>query len=193
MKLIGIGNNYQGREGGAMRATLLADSALVHSNKPVFLPYDNANYVLRTCLVARIGRLGKHIGRRWASRYVDAVAAGFTMQADNYEAGDPRGNSFDGAVMTGQFVSAEGIDIDNITIATSVNGTECSRMSTSLMTIGTLDLVSELSKSFTLKMGDLIFTSWGEKDITPMIGDTFTASLCIAGGEHLENLRIRIK
>ncbi len=58
--------------GDTMR--LIADSALLRCNKPLFLD-DVSLWSIKVCPAVRISRLGFHIKEKFASRYYDSVSA----------------------------------------------------------------------------------------------------------------------
>lgn len=55
------------------RIEAIPDSAITVPNRPLFLPDFSAEWSGNVCPAYRISRLGKEIGRRFASRYYDAV------------------------------------------------------------------------------------------------------------------------
>ena len=58
--------------GGTMR--LIADSALLRCNKPLFLD-DASRWCIKVCPAVRISRLGFYIKEKFAARYYDSVSA----------------------------------------------------------------------------------------------------------------------
>ena len=193
MKIIGIKDNYHTQginlSETNLKAEIIADSALTRSGKPVFLPDFACRWSLHPTLVLRIGRLGKHIAPRFAHRYIDAVAAGFTLQAtDGPECGIL--SSIDGAAMVGDFTQVT----DTALLSTATVGIADNRglhdvpFSAEALIIKPLELITRLSAIFTLKMGDLIFCSQAPSGVEPCIGYNITASLC-----GTENLKIRFR
>ena len=88
MKIICIGLNYRKHaiEMGwslpdAPVVFLKPDSSLLKNNKPFFLPdfSDNIHYEVE--VVIKIGKLGKGISAKYASRYFDEVTVGIDVTA----------------------------------------------------------------------------------------------------------------
>ena len=50
-------------------AEIIPDSSIQKSGKPFFMPFTNERYECRIAAAVRIGRLGKNIASRFASRY----------------------------------------------------------------------------------------------------------------------------
>lgn len=91
---------------------LVADSALVTRSKPLFLPEWDDDFRTVPALAFRIGKLGKTVARRFASRYFDGVAPalltfGASSLASLRRRGEPLQSalSFDGAVVAGTFLN----------------------------------------------------------------------------------------
>ncbi|MBR1543854.1 MAG: fumarylacetoacetate hydrolase family protein [Muribaculaceae bacterium] len=193
MKLIGIKDNYcltgAATNDSRLNASIIADSALTRSGKPVFLPDFASQWSLHPTLVLRVGRLGKHIAPRFAHRYINAIAAGFTLQAID----GPKCqliSSIDGAAMVGDFISVSDPDVLNTaTISVSDNqGLLGTPFCAANLCLKPLELVATLSNLFTLKMGDLIFCSQAPSQLAPQIGYNISASL-----NGVENLKIRFR
>ena len=96
------------------------DSSILKGNKVFFIPdwTDNLQYELE--VVYRISRLGKHIQKKFAYRYYDAVALGLDLTArDLQEDCRRRGlpweicKSFDGSAVLSEFVPLEDLPDKN--------------------------------------------------------------------------------
>lgn len=53
---------------------LMADSAVIRTNKPFFIPHFAKSFHGNSAIVLHIDRLGKHIAPRFAHRYCHAIA-----------------------------------------------------------------------------------------------------------------------
>ena len=146
-----------------------ADSALLKDGKPFFVPDDMGQIDYEGELVVRICRLGKAIPERFARRYYDAVTVGidFTardMQRQARQQGLPWTicKGFDGSAAIGQWVLLdEGPRQDGavgIHFRLDRNGQTVQRGNTQEMLFGIDQLIAYLSRYFTLKTGDLLFT-----------------------------------
>jgi len=173
MKIICIGLNYIDHAREMNRPLpkepvvfLKADSALVKNNKPFFIPAfsDNIHYELE--IVLRISKLGKAIAEKYAHRYFDSMTLGLDMTARDMQsalssAGMPWdiSKSFDGSAPIGEFVPVEEADdLNNISFRLERNGSIVQEGNTSDLIFNFKAIISHVSKYFTLKTGDLIFT-----------------------------------
>lgn len=161
------------------------DSALVTRGKPFFIPDYTQECEYEAELVVRICRMGRSISERFAHRYYDAVTVGVDFTARDLQRklraeGLPwdLAKGFDGSAVIGNFQDfGNGTDANlsgstgryeshkvaqmlsqGIEFRLDINGnTVQSGISTDM--IHSVDhLVSYISRFFTLKTGDLIFT-----------------------------------
>ncbi len=143
-----------------------ADSALLKDRKPFFVPDFMGRIDYEAELVVRICRLGKTIPQRFAHRYYDAVTLGvdFTardMQRRFREKGMPWDlcKGFDGSAAIGEWVEINKFrDIQAINFRLNINGSTVQEACTSDMLYGVDELIAYISRYFTLKTGDLIYT-----------------------------------
>jgi len=188
MKIISLRDNYTSKDSQpAHNVYLMADSSLAKSGKPWFLPEFASEFTYHTHIVFRIGRLGKNIAKRFAHRYIDAVTVGATITASDFN-GSAISQAFDGASMIGDFIPIEQIDdICNIT-ASLTNGNACTEYASCNMISSIDEIIAEISKYFTLKIGDIIYSGFGDTPTTLAIGQHLTGK--INGNEVLD---IKIK
>ena len=175
MKILDIGMNYAQHNkemSGALYKPeepvvfLKADSSLLKDKKPFFLPEELGRVDYETELVVRICRLGKSIPQRFAHRYYDAVTCGidFTardLQSKCKEKGLPWTlcKGFDGAAAIGEWIPIEKFrDIQAIHFHLDINGKTVQEGCTSDMLFKVDELIAYISRWFTLKTGDLLYT-----------------------------------
>lgn len=175
MKIFGIGMNYiqHNKElDGALYKTeapvlfTKADSSLLKSGKPFFVPDFMGRIDYEAELVIRICRLGKNIPQRFAHRYYDAVTVGIDFTARDVqqqlrEKGLPRdlSKSFDGAAAIGEWVGKDKfLDVQALRFHLDINGQTVQEGCTADMVFGIDEIVAYISQYFTLKTGDVIFT-----------------------------------
>ena len=175
MKIFGIGMNYiqHNKElDGALYKTeapvlfTKADSSLLKSGKPFFVPDFMGRIDYEAELVIRVCRLGKNIPQRFAHRYYDAVTVGidFTardVQQQQREKGLPwdLSKSFDGAAAIGEWVGKDKfLDVQALRFHLDINGQTVQEGCTADMVFGIDEIVAYISQYFTLKTGDVIFT-----------------------------------
>ena len=175
MKIFAVGLNYP-QHNKELNETLYrgespviftkADSSLLKDGKPFFLPDDMGQIDYETEIVVRICRLGKAIPARFAHRYYDAVTVGidFTarqMQRQLREKGLPweMCKGFDGAAAIGEWVAADKFrDIQNLAFRLDINGNTVQEGFTAEMMFKIDEIIEYISRYFTLKTGDILYT-----------------------------------
>ncbi len=143
-----------------------ADSSLLKDGKPFFLPEEMGQVDYETELVVRISKLGKSIPQRFAHRYYDAVTVGIDFTARDLQKklraeGKPWDlcKGFDGAAVIGEWVGIEKFrDIQAIHFHLDINGSTVQEGCTSDMLFKVDEIIAYISRYFTLKTGDLIYT-----------------------------------
>jgi 2-keto-4-pentenoate hydratase/2-oxohepta-3-ene-1,7-dioic acid hydratase in catechol pathway len=175
MKIFAIGMNYiqdnKELEGALYKPEepvkfTKADSSLLKDRKPFLLPTELGQVDYETELVVRICRLGKSIPERFAHRYYDAVTCGIDFTARELqrrlrEKGQPWDlcKGFDGAAAIGEWVPIEKFrDIQAIHFHLDINGNTVQEGCTSDMLYKVDELIAYISRFFTLKTGDILYT-----------------------------------
>jgi len=172
MKIICIGRNYaeHARElNNAVPANpvifLKPDSALLLKNRPFYLPEFSKDVHYETELVVKISRLGRHIEQRFAHRYYHEIALGidFTardLQNDLKAKGLPweLAKAFDHSAVLSGFVPLGDRNIQDLRFHLQKNGATVQEGHTADMLFGVDAIIAYVSRFFTLKIGDLIFT-----------------------------------
>ena len=175
MKIFAVGMNYAGYN-KALNEPLLkqddpviftkADSSLLKDRKPFFIPDELGTIEYEAEIVVRVCRLGKSISERFASRYYDAVTVGIDFTARDLlrklsQQGLPwdMSKSFDGAAALGEWISKDKfLDSQRLRFHLDVNGETKQEGCTSDMIYKVDEIISYISRFFTLKTGDLIYT-----------------------------------
>lgn len=174
MKIICIGRNYAKHAEELNNPIpqepvvfLKPDTAVLLKKHPFFIPEHSNNIHHEIELVVKINRLGKHIETRFAHKYYSEIALGvdFTardVQDDCKKKGLPweKAKAFDGSAAVSNFFSLESLkkEINNIDFYLDINGKKVQEGNTKQMLFSVDQLISHVSKYFTLKTGDLIFT-----------------------------------
>jgi 2-keto-4-pentenoate hydratase/2-oxohepta-3-ene-1,7-dioic acid hydratase in catechol pathway len=174
MKIICIGRNYAKHAEELNNPIpdepvvfLKPETALLLKKHPFFIPEHTNEVHHEIELVIKINRLGKHIESRFAHKYYSEIGLGidFTardVQADCKEKGLPweKAKAFDGSAAVSKFFPLDslGKDIQNIDFHLNINGETVQKGNTSMMLFPVNEIISHVSKYFTLKTGDLIFT-----------------------------------
>jgi len=143
-----------------------ADSSLLKDGKPFFMPDWLGRIDYETEVVVRICRLGKSIPERFAHRYYDALTVGIDFTARDLQQklrqeGKPWDlcKGFDGAAAIGEWVPADKFrDIQTVRFRLDINGRTMQEGCTNDMLFRVDELISYISRFFTLKTGDLLYT-----------------------------------
>lgn len=174
MKILAVGMNYAEHNKELNNSFLPTEpvifskpeSSLNRDGKPFFVPDFAERFDYETEIVVKINKLGKNIAERFAYRYYDELTVGIDFTArDLQEKLKEKGlpwdicKGFDGAAAIGEFVNKSELpDIQNLNFRLDVDGRTAQTGWTGDM-IFTIDkIISYVSKFFTLKTGDLIFT-----------------------------------
>ncbi|RNC64239.1 fumarylacetoacetate hydrolase family protein [Proteiniphilum sp. X52] len=174
MKIFAVGLNYASHNKEMERTFqskepvifMKPDTALLKGDKPFFLPDFSEEVHYETELVVKISRLGKNIGERFAHRYYDEITVGidFTardLQRKQKELGLPWeiAKGFDNSAAVGKFISKNEIsDIQHLDFRLEINHQTVQRGNTKEMIYSVDTIIAYISRFFTLKIGDLIFT-----------------------------------
>ena len=173
MKLICIGRNYTDhiKELENEKPTdpvvfIKSDNAILLKKQPFFIPdfSDDVHYEVE--VLVKINKLGKHIDKKFAHKYYDQVGLGIDFTARDVqkqlkEKGLPweKAKSFDGAAVIGKWIDkTEFSDIDSLDFRLEKNSEVVQSANTNLMLWKIDELIEYVSKYFTLKIGDIIFT-----------------------------------
>ncbi len=203
MKIIAIGRNYIDHAKELKNPVptepvvfLMPETALIRKNQAFFYPSFSKDVHYEVELVVKINRLGKNIAEKFAHRYYDEIGIGidFTardVQTELKKKGLPweKAKAFDGAAPLGEFVNKQQLkDVNNIDFSLSKNN-EIVQQGNSKDMIFSIDaIIAYVSKYFTLKIGDLIFTGTPAGVGPVAIGDHLSAKI----GED-ELLKVFIK
>jgi len=203
MKIICIGRNYaeHAKEMNAAVPTepvffLKPDTALIKDNQPFYYPDFSKEIHHEVELVLKINKPGKNIAVEFAHKYYDEIGIGidFTardIQAKCKEKGLPweKAKAFDGSAPIGQFINKNKFkEMNNITFHLTINGNTVQQGNTNDLLFSFDTVIAYISKFFTLKTGDLIFTGTPEGVGAVAIGDRLEAYI---ENEKLLNFEIK--
>ena len=202
MKIICIGRNYGkhilelGNEKPDKPVIFMKpDSAILQKKQPFFIPQFTDNVHYEAEVIVRINRLGKSITAKFAHKYYNQVSLGidFTardLQEELKSKSLPweRAKAFDGSAVIGKWMDKEKYDLQNLNFTLSRNNETVQDGNTSDMLWQIDELIEEISKSFTLKIGDIIFTGTPAGVGKVEINDELKGSL---EGEEVFSLRVK--
>jgi 2-keto-4-pentenoate hydratase/2-oxohepta-3-ene-1,7-dioic acid hydratase in catechol pathway len=172
------------------------DTAILLKNQPFFIPDFSSDVHHEVEILVKVSRVGKHIDRKFSHKYYDEIGLGidFTardLQQELKSKGLPweKAKSFDGAAVIGNFISKKTFkDVNDINFSLQKNEEVVQKGNTSLMLWKIDALIEYVSKYFTLKIGDTIFTGTpsGVAKVSP--GDRLTGFI-----EEKEIFSIKVK
>ena len=174
MKIICVGRNYvahaielNNEVPGEPILFMKPDSALLRNNDPFYIPEWSNDLHHEVELIVKICRLGKSIERKFAHRYYTEVGLGIDFTARDVQnalkhKGLPweKAKAFDqSAVISSEFVLLDSLpDKNSIHFRLDINGKTVQEGDSSLMIFPIEEIITQVSKYFTLKVGDLIYT-----------------------------------
>lgn len=143
-----------------------SDSSLLKDGKPFFIPDFSSEIHYETELVVKIDRLGKNIAERFAHRYYSEVTVGIDFTARNLqrrlrEQGLPWeiSKAFDNSAVIGTFIPLEKAgNVNQLSFHLDMNGKTVQQGNTADMLFSVDQIIAYVSRFFTLKIGDLIYT-----------------------------------
>lgn len=173
MKIICIGRNYadhikelENEKPADPVVFLKPDTSVLMKKQPFFIPDFSRDVHYEVEILVKITKVGKYIDKKFAHKYYDEIGLGidFTardLQAKLKEKGLPweKAKAFDGAAVIGDWLpKTEFKNLDDINFSLQKNGEVVQIGNTSHMLWKIDELIEYVSKYFTLKIGDIIFT-----------------------------------
>jgi acylpyruvate hydrolase len=160
------------------------DTAVLRNNAPFYYPEFSKDVHYETELVLRVCKEGKNIQEKFAGKYYDSIGIGIDFTArDLQQKAKEKGLPWDiakgfngSAPVSDKFLPVDAFsDLKNINFSLKLNGEIKQQGNTSLMLFGFDYIISYLSKFFTLRTGDFIFTGTPQGVGPVKVGDTLTA------------------
>jgi len=173
MKIFAIGQNYieHNKELNSKNPSepvvfMKPDTALLKNNKPFFIPDFTTELHYETELIVKFNRLGKNIDSKFSNRYYAEIGLGVDFTARDLQRklkaeGKPWEicKGFDNSAAIGNFLPVAEFENDqNIIFRLDLNGKTVQNGNSSEMIFNINELVSYVSRFFTIKIGDLLFT-----------------------------------
>ena len=174
MKILAVGLNYESHNQEMKRTFqtsepvifMKPESSQLKDGKPFFIPDFSNEIHYETEIVIKIDRLGKNIAEEFAHRYYNELTVGIDFTARDLqrklkEKGLPWeiAKGFDGSAAMGRFISKEEFEsIQDINFHLDINSKTVQQGNTQDMIYSVDKIIAFVSKFFTLKIGDLIFT-----------------------------------
>lgn len=172
MKIICVGRNYADHAKELKNDVpqepvifLKPDTALLKDSKPFYLPDHLGEIHHELELVLRICKNGKHISEKFAPDYYDQIGLGIDFTARELQStlkskGLPweLAKAFDHSAVLGDLRPKAAYQLDNIRLQLNINGETRQQGHTADMLFGFNKLISFISRYFSLRQGDLIYT-----------------------------------
>ena len=174
MKILAVGLNYESHNLEMKRTFqsnepvifMKPESAQLKDGKPFFIPDFSNEVHYETEMVVKINRLGKNIDEKFAHRYYDELTVGIDFTARDLQRKLKEkslpweiAKGFDGSATIGTFISKEDFEsIQNINFHLDINSKTVQQGNTCDMIFSVDKIIAYVSKFFTLKIGDLIYT-----------------------------------
>ncbi|MCC1485141.1 fumarylacetoacetate hydrolase family protein [Winogradskyella immobilis] len=203
MKLICIGRNYTAHieelENEKPKDPIIflkPDTSILLKKQPFFIPDFSDDVHHEVELLIKINKVGKHIDRKFAHKYYNEIGLGIDFTARDLQSqlkakGHPweKAKAFDGAAVVSEWLpKSQFADINNINFRLERNGEIAQNGNTKLMLWKVDELIEYVSKYFTLKIGDIIFTG------TPAgVGKVFAEDQLKGFIENEELFSIKVK
>ncbi len=172
MKIICIGRNYaeHARELGNEVPEkpvifIKPDSAVLKKGLDFYIPEFSTDIHYELEVVLKISKVGKYIQAERAGDYFNEIGLGIDFTARDLQSelkakGLPweLAKGFDGSAALSNFYPKGDFDLKNLNFSLNRNKTEVQAGNTSMMLFSPEEIIAFVSKYFTLKKGDLIFT-----------------------------------
>ena len=173
MKIICIGRNYPqhaaelGNEKPESPVIFIKpETAKLQRRFPFYIPHFSNEIHHEVEVLVKINRIGKYIEEKFAHKYYKEIGLGidFTardLQQNLKEKGLPweKAKAFDGSALIGSWYEKENFtDLNQLDFELVKNGSTVQEGNTSQMLWSIDALIAEVSRFFTLKIGDVIFT-----------------------------------
>ena len=203
MKIICIGRNYldHAKELDNKIPTsplffLKPDTAIQPKGHPFFIPDFSNNIHFEVELVVKISKNGKNIDEKFAHKYYDEIGIGidFTardIQEDCKKNGLPweKAKGFDGsAQISNEFINKKSLKLEDINFSLNLNNSLMQKGNSKNMIFSFDQIISYISKYYTLRAGDLIYTGTPSGVGKVEIGDSLS---CFINGRDM--LKVNIK
>ena len=173
MKIICIGRNYpqhtaelRNKRPESPVIFIKPDTAKLQKNFPFYIPSFSKQIHYEVEVLVKINQIGKYIDEKFAHKYYQEISLGIDFTARDIqhnlkENGLPweKAKAFDGSALIGSWYDKDSFtDLNQLEFQLLKNGNAVQEGNTSQMLWSIDALIAEVSRFFTLKIGDVIFT-----------------------------------
>ena len=203
MKIICIGRNYldHAKELGNKTPTsplffLKPDTAIQPKGHPFYIPDFSNNIHFEVELVLKISKNGKNIDEKFAHKYYDEIGIGIDFTARDIQEDCKKNRlpwekakGFDGsAQISNEFINKNSLKLEDINFSLNLNNSLMQKGNSKNMIFSFDQIISYISKYYTLRAGDLIYTGTPSGVGKVEIGDSLS---CFINGREM--LKVNIK
>ncbi len=203
MKIICIGRNYASHIAELKNERpdepvifMKPDTAVVQKQFPFVIPEFSNDVHHEVEILVKINKVGKYIDTKFAHKYYDEIGLGIDFTARDLQSklkdkGLPweKAKAFDGSAVIGDFISkSDFASLDNVNFELTNNGKVVQQGNTANMLWKIDELIAYVSRYFTLRTGDIIFTGTPEGVAKINPGDVLEGSI-----EDKKLFRIQVK
>ncbi|GJM29868.1 MAG: 2-hydroxyhepta-2,4-diene-1,7-dioate isomerase [Cyclobacteriaceae bacterium] len=173
MKILAVGRNYaahieelNNERPESPVVFLKPDTAILRNNEPFYYPEFSKDIHFEVEILLKISKHGKYIQEKHASEYYQEIGIGIDFTARDLqqyakEKGLPwaLAKGFNNSAPISKFYSKDHFgEINNLNFGLEVDGEQRQQGNTCLMLFTFDQIIAYVSKFFTLKKGDIIFT-----------------------------------
>lgn len=173
MKIICVGKNYaehikefDGVQPDSLVLFLKPDTAIHNGELPYYIPEFTNDLHHEVEILLKISQNGKAISEKFAHKYYDEIGLGIDFTARDLQfqlkkqgLSWEKAKAFDNSAVIGNFVNKSELgDLTHLGFYLTKNGQVVQQGNTQEMIWNFDQIVSEVSKYFTLRKGDIIFT-----------------------------------
>ena len=173
MKIIAVGRNYIDHAKELNNPVpekpvifMKPDTAVLKDNKDFYYPEFSKDVHYEVELVIRVCNEGKHVSKKFAHKYYDAIGLGIDFTARDVQSelkakGLPweLAKAFDHSAVVGELVAKDQItDLQSLDFSLQKNGETVQEGNSKDMIFDFDSLITFVSQYITLRKGDLIYT-----------------------------------
>ncbi|PIQ48194.1 MAG: 2-hydroxyhepta-2,4-diene-1,7-dioate isomerase [Cytophagales bacterium CG12_big_fil_rev_8_21_14_0_65_40_12] len=202
MKIIAIGRNYaehiaelNNERPSEPVVFLKPDTAVLRNNAPFYHPDFSKDIHYEVEVLLKISKEGKHIEKKFAHKYYDEIGIGIDFTARDLqqrckEKGLPWeiAKAFNGSAPISEFKAKNAYNLNELNFSLTQNDELKQKGNTNMMLFSFDEIIAHISKYFTLKKGDVIFTGTPAGVGKINIGDKLVAYL-----ENEKLLEVEVK
>ncbi|WP_435355881.1 fumarylacetoacetate hydrolase family protein [Emticicia sp. SJ17W-69] len=203
MKIIAIGRNYAEhiKELNNERPDepvifTKPETAILKDGEAFYYPDFSQDVHHEVEIIVKISKMGKNIEEKFAHKYYDEIGIGIDFTARDIQSklkakGLPwdLAKGFNGSAPISNFVpKSKFTDLTNLNFHLDVNGSLRQEGNTSMMLYPIDTIIAFISRYFTLKTGDIIFTGTPAGVAPVKVGDTLS---CFIEGEKMLEFEVK--